>query len=74
MREVNQHIGAMIRANRKNRSLTQEQLAALMGITKAAVSRMESGATALSTTTLVKVANALNCVIDIRMTPAENIR
>lgn len=74
MNQINQQIGAMIRANRKNRYLTQEQLAALMGITKAAVSRMESGATALSTTTLVKVANALNCVIDIRMTPAEHIR
>lgn len=37
------HIGEAIRAARKERNMTQEQLAELMGVKKAQVSRIERG-------------------------------
>jgi transcriptional regulator with XRE-family HTH domain len=72
MREINHHIGAMIRANRKNRGLRQEQLAELLGVSKSAVSQYESGKGSLNVATLAKVAYALGCNIEIKMTPIEN--
>ena len=39
----NYHIGEAIRAARKERNMTQDQLAELMGVKKAQVSRIERG-------------------------------
>ena len=71
MSTINHNIGAMIRANRKNRGLRQEQLAELLGVSKSAVSQYESGKGSLNVATLAKLASALNCTIEIKMTPID---
>jgi transcriptional regulator with XRE-family HTH domain len=57
-------------AARARVNLTQEAVAALMGTTKSAVSRLESaGKHAPSLTTLKKYAHAVGCRLEIRLVP-----
>lgn len=52
------HIGEAIRAARKEKNLTQEELGELMGVKKAQVSRIESGH-AFNLTTIARAFKAL---------------
>lgn len=53
------NIGIRIKTKRKLAGLTQSQLAVLIGVTKAAVSRWETGRNALETSTLTVLAETL---------------
>lgn len=57
-------IGARIRALRKERNMTQEELAEAAGIGATHVSRIENGTTKLSVQTLIAIINALECSAD----------
>jgi DNA-binding XRE family transcriptional regulator len=58
-------------AARVNAGLTQEEVAASMGTTKSAVSRLEgAGAHSPSVSTLKKYAKAVRCDVEIRLVPA----
>ena len=61
-------IGAFIAQCRKEKSLTQIQLAELLDITNQAVSKWESGASAPSTTNLIALAKLFN------MTPEDLLK
>lgn len=52
------HIGEAIKAARKERNMTQDQLASIMGVKKAQISRMERG----QNPTLSTVARAFNAL------------
>jgi DNA-binding XRE family transcriptional regulator len=57
---------------RSKSGLTQEAVAALMGTTKSAVSRLESaGKHAPSITTLKKYAKAVGCNLEIKLVPTK---
>lgn len=57
-------IGARIRAVRKERGMTQEQLAEAAGIGPTHVSHVENGTTKLSVQALIAIINALECSAD----------
>jgi DNA-binding XRE family transcriptional regulator len=58
-------------AARMKAGLTQEQVAASMGTTKSAVSRLEAvGKHSPSVTTLKRYARAVGCDVEIRLVPA----
>ena len=64
-------IREMLSARSKS-GLTQEAVAALMGTTKSAVSRLESaGKHAPSITTLKKYAKAVGCNLEIKLVPTK---
>jgi DNA-binding XRE family transcriptional regulator len=58
-------------AARASAGLTQEQVAASMGTTKSAVSRLEgAGAHSPSLSTLKRYAKAVGCDVEIKLVPA----
>lgn len=57
-------IGAQIRALRKERNMTQEQLAEAAGLGATHVSHVENGTTKLSVRALIAIINALDCSAD----------
>jgi transcriptional regulator with XRE-family HTH domain len=60
------NIGKRIRETRKQKKLTQDQLAAVLGTTKAAISRYETGARHPSYAQLSEISNALGVsVLDL---------
>ena len=63
------HIGSNIRQLRKFRNMTQGQLAEAAGIRLATISDIESGKANFEINTLVKLASALRCSLDIMFTP-----
>ena len=60
-------IGDMIRAARKERNLTQEELGELIGVKKAQVSRLENNAGNVTIATILKVFNALGAKVNFRI-------
>ncbi|WP_366658521.1 helix-turn-helix transcriptional regulator [Fodinicurvata sp. EGI_FJ10296] len=64
---------SMIEA-RRQASLTQEQLAQLMGTTQSVIARLESGTTRPSTRTLEKLAQATRTRLTIRFEAAGDAR
>jgi transcriptional regulator with XRE-family HTH domain len=63
-------IGRMIRSARQERRLTQEELGELIGVKKAQISKLESGANSATIDTILKVFSALQAEIyfQVRMT------
>jgi transcriptional regulator with XRE-family HTH domain len=59
---------------RKQRGLTQKELAEIIGTTQAVVSRLESVSVKPSLETVLNFAEALDAVVDIRFTPVEDTR
>lgn len=57
-------IGQRIRTCRLRKSLTQEQLAELSGVSPTHMSNIETGTTHVSLTAIVSIANALNVTAD----------
>lgn len=53
-----------IRELRKNRNMTQSDLAQLVDTTQAAISRYENGENSLSLETAARIATALGCKIE----------
>lgn len=66
-----QHIGNNIKELRKFKNWTQQQLADKAGIRMATVSDIESGKSNFEINTLVRIASALHCYLDINLTPVE---
>ncbi|RDV14667.1 XRE family transcriptional regulator [Pontibacter diazotrophicus] len=60
-------IGDMIKAARKERNLTQEQLGQLVGVKKAQISRLENNATNVTIDTILKVFNALEAKVNFKV-------
>jgi transcriptional regulator with XRE-family HTH domain len=52
-------IGQLLKATRKGRRLTQEQVACLAGISRPRYREIESGSSSARTTTLINIARAL---------------
>lgn len=59
---------------RKKRGLTQKQLAEKVGTTQAVISRLENASVKPSLETVLKIAEALDAAVDIRIVPLEKLR
>lgn len=59
---------------RKQRGLTQKELAEKVGTTQAVISRLESASVKPSLETILKIAEALDAAVDVRLLPTEKIR
>lgn len=64
MKNINQDMGGRIRALRLSRNMTQEQLAAALGLTAQAVSKWETGATLPDIQLLPSLSELLGVTID----------
>ncbi len=60
-------LGRMIKAARKERNLTQEELGKLVGVKKAQISKLESSANSATIDTILKVFKALNAEISFNV-------
>ena len=61
--------GERIAHERARRSLSQRQLAELTGTTQSAIARLEGGSRAPRLDTLLRVANALDCTLELDLRP-----
>ena len=59
---------------RKQRGLTQKELADKVGTTQAVISRLESASVKPSLETILKIAEALDAVVNIQVLPIETVR
>ena len=66
-----EHIGKNIKQLRQFRELTQHQLADAAGVRLATISDIELGKANFQFNTLVRIATALNCYLDISFTPTK---
>ena len=60
-------LGRMIKAARKERKLTQEELGKLIGVRKAQISKLESSANSATIDTIIKVFKALKAEINFNV-------
>ena len=56
-------LGRMIKAARKERNLTQEQLGLLVGVQKSQISKLESSANSATIDTIIKIFSAMKADI-----------
>jgi transcriptional regulator with XRE-family HTH domain len=66
-----QHVGSNIKEMRKYRQFTQQQLADESGLRLATISDIENGKLNFEINTLVRIASALNCYLDISLSPVK---
>ena len=66
-------MGERIAQERLRRSLSQRELAELTGTTQSAIARLEAGRRAPRLDTLLRVANALDCALDLDLRPRTTI-
>lgn len=64
-------IGKNIRDMRQHREMTQTQLAEAAGLRVATISDIEKGKLNFEINTLVRIAAALNCYLELSLTPAK---
>jgi transcriptional regulator with XRE-family HTH domain len=62
-------LAVQVTTERARRGLTQAELAELCGTTQSAVARLERGARPPRLDTLLRIANALDCELDVRLRP-----
>ena len=62
-------IAEQVAAERRARGLSQAELAELTGTTQSAIARLESGGRPPRIDTLLRIANALDCELDVRLRP-----
>jgi transcriptional regulator with XRE-family HTH domain len=62
-------LSVQVEAERGRRGLTQAELAELCGTTQSAVARLERGTRPPRLDTLLRIANALDCELDVRLRP-----
>jgi DNA-binding XRE family transcriptional regulator len=65
-------LGKMIKAARKERNLTQEELGRLVGVKKAQISKLESSANSATIDTILKVFKALKAEINFNVKLEDN--
>lgn len=65
-------LGKMIKAARKERNLTQEELGRLVGVGKAQISKLESSANSATIDTILKVFKALKAEINFNIKLEDN--
>lgn len=65
-------LGKMIKAARKERNLTQDELGKLIGVQKAQISKLESSANSATIDTILKVFKALNAEINFNVKLEDN--
>lgn len=68
-RDEYEALGDAIARRRADLGVSQRELAELCGTTQSAIARLESGARAPRLDTLLRVANALDCALDVRLRP-----
>ena len=66
---VYRELGERIAAERARRSVSQRELAELTGTTQSAIARLEGGSRAPRLDTLLRVANALDCSLELDLRP-----
>ena len=62
-------LGAQVSRQRARHRLSQRELAELCGTTQSAIARLEGGGRAPRLDTLIRVANALDCELVVRLRP-----
>ena len=62
-------IAEQVAEERRSRGLSQAELAELTGTTQSAIARLESGGRPPRIDTLLRIANALDCELDVRLRP-----
>lgn len=72
--DVYRAFGERIAHERGRRSLSQRELAELTGTTQSAVARLEGGSRAPRLDTLLRVANALDCTLELELQPRTTIK
>ena len=65
-------IAGQVGARRKERGLSQAELAKLVGTTQSAIARLESGGRPPRIDTLLKIAEALDCELAVELRPNES--
>lgn len=65
-------LGKMIKAARRERNLTQEELGKLIGVQKAQISKLESSANSATIDTIIKVFKALKAEINFSVKMENN--
>lgn len=65
-------LGKMIKAARKERHLTQEELGKLVGVKKAQISKLESSVNSATIDTIIKVFKALKAEINFNVKLEDN--
>ena len=65
-------LGKMIKAARKERNLTQQELGELIGVQKAQISKLESSANSATIDTIIKVFKALKAEINFNVKLEDN--
>jgi transcriptional regulator with XRE-family HTH domain len=71
--DVYRAFGERIAQERARRALSQRELAELTGTTQSAVARLEGGSRAPRLDTLLRVANALDCNLELDLRPRTTI-
>ena len=66
-------LGVRIAQERARRTMSQRELAELTGTTQSAIARLEGGSRAPRLDTLLRVANALDCALDLDLRPRTTI-
>ena len=64
-----QQVGRRVAEERTRRSLSQRELAELCGTTQSAVARLEAGTRPPRLSTLLRIANALDCELELELRP-----
>ena len=67
--DVYRAFGERIAQERARRSVSQRELAELTGTTQSAIARLEGGSRAPRLDTLLRVANALDCALELELRP-----
>lgn len=67
-------IGSLIKLHRTAKRLTQQQLAEASELRTATISDIEKGKLNFEITTLVKIAGALDCDLDIELTSIKKFK
>ncbi len=73
MQTFNEFLGKTVKERRELRGLTQADLAKKAGISRVRIGQIERGEAEPSVGTLNKIAEALDAVLDITITPTENL-
>jgi transcriptional regulator with XRE-family HTH domain len=67
-------VARQVTEQRQARGLSQRELAELTGTTQSAIARLESGTRPPKIDTLLRVANALDCELDVTFRPRTRSR
>jgi DNA-binding XRE family transcriptional regulator len=60
-------LGRMVRATRKERNMTQEELGKVVGVNKSQISKLENHANSATIETIIKVFNALKADVQFNV-------